>query len=57
MNFLTGHSRELVDGHSQFMKGIKPVTGYNGKYGFRRNTPWLRNEPSPFGTATRSETH
>lgn len=52
-----GHSRELVDGHAQFMQGIKPVHGYNGSYGFRRNTPWLRQTPSPFGTASRSPAH
>lgn len=52
-----GHSRDLVDGHAQFMKGMKPVMGYNGEYGFRRNTPWLRHEPSPFGTASRSPAH
>lgn len=53
----TGHSSELTDGHSQFMQGIKPVIGYNGKYGYRRNSPWLRMEPSPFGTASRSPSH
>lgn len=52
-----GHSSELQDGHSQFMQGIKPTTGYNGQYGFRRNTPWLRQSPSPFGTASRSPAH
>jgi len=52
-----GHSRGDVDGHSQFMQGIKPIVGPNGDFGFRRNTPWLRNEPSPFGTASRSPTH
>lgn len=55
--FGAGHSRENVDGHAQFMQGIKPVVGYNGKYGFRRNTPWLRTMPSPFGTASTSPTH
>lgn len=55
--FGAGHSSELTDGHAQFMQGIKPVTGYNGKFGYRRNTPWLRTEPSPFGTASRSPTH
>lgn len=48
-----GHSRQDVDGHSQFMQGIKPVTGWNGPEGYRRNTPHLRAEPSPFGTTTR----
>lgn len=52
-----GYSSELCDGHSQFMQGIKPVIGYNGNYGFRRNTPWLRQSPSPFGTASRSPAH
>jgi hypothetical protein len=46
-----------VDGHAQFMQGIKPVIGYNGKFGYRRNNPWLRAEPSPFGTATTSPLH
>ena len=55
--FFSGHSRELVDGHAQFMQGIKPAIGYNGDFGFRRNTPWLRQSPSPFGTASRSPAH
>ncbi|KAL8592513.1 hypothetical protein ACOMHN_030198 [Nucella lapillus] len=46
--FGAGHSRDIVDGHAQFMEGVKPVVGYNGRYGFRRNTPWLRKHPSPF---------
>ncbi|XP_013380560.1 uncharacterized protein C17orf98-like [Lingula anatina] len=55
--FGAGHSSEDVDGHSQFMQGVKPVIGYHGPYGFRRNTPWLRAEPSPFGPPTRSPLH
>ncbi|CAH1774109.1 unnamed protein product [Owenia fusiformis] len=55
--FGAGHSRELVDGHAQFMQGIKPITGYNGNFGYRRNTPWLRQQPSPFGTGSKSATH
>ena len=55
--FILGHSRELVDGHTQFMEGVKPITGYHGAYGFRRNTPWLRQWPSPFGAYTRSALH
>lgn len=55
--FGMGHSRETIDGHGQFMQGVKPVIGFNGNYGFRRNTPWLRKEPSPFGTASRSPCH
>ncbi|XP_070174769.1 sperm microtubule associated protein 1-like [Littorina saxatilis] len=46
--FGAGHSRDCVDGHAQFMEGVKPMEGYNGRYGFRRNTPWLRKNPSPF---------
>lgn len=55
--FGAGHSNEDVDGHAQFMQGVKPAMGYNGKYGYRRNTPWLRTMPSPFGTASTSPTH
>jgi len=52
-----GRSTEVIDGHAQFMQGVKPVIGPNGPYGFRRNTPWLRQMPSPFGTASTSPTH
>ncbi|XP_060560125.1 sperm microtubule associated protein 1-like [Ruditapes philippinarum] len=52
-----GYSSELRDGHAQFMQGIKPAIGYNGQFGFRRNTPWLRQSPSKFGTASRSPAH
>ncbi|XP_039268397.2 uncharacterized protein LOC120343323 [Styela clava] len=52
-----GYSREFVDGHDQFLSEIKPMNSYNGRFGFRRNTPTLRNCPSPFGTASRSPTH
>lgn len=55
--FGAGHSRETIDGHSQFMTGLKPIVGYNGRYGYRRNNPWLRQMPSPFGTASTSPTH
>ncbi|KAL8564659.1 hypothetical protein ACOMHN_004153 [Nucella lapillus] len=46
--FGAGQSRDVIDGHAQFMEGVRPVTSYNGRYGFRRNTPWLRKTPSPF---------
>ncbi|XP_059173962.1 uncharacterized protein C17orf98-like [Physella acuta] len=49
--FGAGHSQETVDGHAQFMQDIRCVSGYNGKYGFRRNTPWLRQKPTPFEPA------
>lgn len=59
VNFIIpkGHSGETTDGHAQFMQGVQPVIGYNGKFGYRRNTPWLRKDPSPFGTGSRSATH
>ncbi|KAK6490288.1 hypothetical protein HHUSO_G4786 [Huso huso] len=46
-----GYSREQVEGHSQFLASVRPVCGYNGLYGFRRNTPSLRRLPSAFGVA------
>ncbi|CAL1537080.1 unnamed protein product [Lymnaea stagnalis] len=49
--FGAGHSQETIDGHAQFMSGIRCVTGYNGRFGFRRNTPNLRNRPTPFEPA------
>ncbi|XP_076819305.1 uncharacterized protein LOC143465056 isoform X1 [Clavelina lepadiformis] len=52
----SGYSRDVVDGHDQFLQDPKPMNGYNGKFGFRRNTPLLRHCPSPFGTASRSST-
>ncbi|RUS75943.1 hypothetical protein EGW08_016289 [Elysia chlorotica] len=55
--FGAGHSQDVIDGHAQFMQGIKAVSGYNGKYGFRRNTPWLRKTPTPFEPATISPTN
>lgn len=53
----SGHSQATVDGHAQFMKGIQGVSGYNGKYGFRRNTPWLRKAPTPFVPSAIFPTH
>ncbi|XP_033100609.1 uncharacterized protein LOC117104062 [Anneissia japonica] len=52
-----GHSKDQVNGHAQFMEDAKPNFGYNGQFGYRRNTPWLRQVPSPFGTSSRSPTH
>ncbi|KAG8443258.1 hypothetical protein GDO86_011892 [Hymenochirus boettgeri] len=49
-----GHSPECVKGHGFFLSSVKPVFGYNGRFGYRRNTPPLRRMPSPFGTVTRS---
>jgi len=47
-----GYSKDQVTGHAQFMQGAKPVTGFNGQFGYRRNTPSLRQRPSEFGVAT-----
>lgn len=55
--FGAGHSKETIDGHAQFMQSSRSFNGYNGLYGYRRNTPWLRASASPFGTASASPTH
>jgi hypothetical protein len=52
-----GHSQETIDGHAQFMKGLKPFVGYNGRFGFRRNNPWLRRESSTFGLVSNTPIH
>ncbi|KAK3106036.1 hypothetical protein FSP39_011456 [Pinctada imbricata] len=52
-----GHSEELTDGHAQYLSGLKPIIGYHGYYGYRRNTPCLRKFPSPFGITPNSPTH
>jgi len=53
-NAPTGHSRLTIDGHGQFMTGVQPINGYNGRFGYRRTNPALRAVPSPFGVATYS---
>ena len=45
---ILGHSTSQVGGHGLFMDNIHPLNGFNGSFGFRRNTPWLRNQPSVF---------
>ncbi|XP_053323122.1 uncharacterized protein C17orf98 homolog [Spea bombifrons] len=52
-----GHSAEYTRGHGLFLSSVRPVLGYNGKYGYRRNTPSLRRMPSPFGIVTYSPIH
>ncbi|XP_078518460.1 sperm microtubule associated protein 1-like [Lissotriton helveticus] len=47
-----GHSLEQMSGHSYFLSEVRPITGYNGRYGYRRNTTPLRKKPSPFGIGT-----
>ncbi|XP_022795125.1 uncharacterized protein C17orf98-like [Stylophora pistillata] len=43
-----GHSTSQVGGHGLFMENISPLNGFNGCFGFRRNTPSLRTHPSVF---------
>ncbi|XP_065053728.1 sperm microtubule associated protein 1-like [Rhopilema esculentum] len=43
-----GHSTNVVGGHDLFMTNVSPTNGYHGPFGFRRNTPWLRESPSSF---------
>ncbi|XP_078079086.1 sperm microtubule associated protein 1-like [Mustelus asterias] len=47
-----GHSRDHIVGHRGFLSELKPMNGYNGRFGFRRNTPSLRQNPSIFGPIT-----
>jgi len=51
----SGHALELTEGHSRFMIDIKPMNGYNGKFGYRRNVPHLRKHPTLFGVKTISQ--
>lgn len=43
-----GNADDNVRGHGMFMESPKPIIGNHGLYGFRRNTPWLRQKPSVF---------
>jgi len=52
-----GHSRDATDGHTQFMTNLKPLDGYNGRFGYRRTTPQLRSHPSMFGVNTTDPIH
>ncbi|XP_043530561.1 uncharacterized protein C17orf98-like [Chiloscyllium plagiosum] len=47
-----GHSYNQIVGHRGFLADLKPIDGYNGRFGFRRNTPGLRLKPSNFGEVT-----
>ncbi|XP_073182161.1 sperm microtubule associated protein 1 isoform X2 [Lepidochelys kempii] len=47
-----GHSSEQVGGHDSFLADVKPMKGYNGRFGYRRNTPDLRVNSSCFGEVT-----
>ncbi|XP_069763092.1 sperm microtubule associated protein 1-like [Narcine bancroftii] len=43
-----GHSYDQIVGHRGYLSDVKPIVGYNGKFGYRRNTPGLREKPSVF---------
>ena len=43
-----GYSTLEVAGHELFMSNPRPIAGYNGPAGYRRNTPDLRARPSVF---------
>nr|XP_025041986.1 uncharacterized protein C17orf98 homolog [Pelodiscus sinensis] len=47
-----GHSSEQVGGHYNFLADVKPMKSYNGRFGYRRNTPDLRINSSCFGEVT-----
>ncbi|XP_037348496.1 uncharacterized protein C17orf98 homolog [Talpa occidentalis] len=47
-----GHSVHQVSGHDQYNADLKAVKGFNGRFGYRRNTPALRLRPSVFGEVT-----
>uniref|UniRef100_A0A8C3HP09 Uncharacterized protein n=1 Tax=Chrysemys picta bellii TaxID=8478 RepID=A0A8C3HP09_CHRPI len=55
--FPSGHSATHVGGHRLFLTSVKPLVGYNGTYGYRRNTPSLRKQPSLFGLVTNLPIH
>ncbi|XP_038181284.1 uncharacterized protein C17orf98 homolog [Arvicola amphibius] len=48
-----GHSIQQVSGHDSYNANLKPITmGLNGQFGYRRNTPALRQRTSVFGEVT-----
>ncbi|KAG8514858.1 putative protein C17orf98, partial [Galemys pyrenaicus] len=47
-----GHSVQQVSGHDQYNADVKAIRGFNGQFGYRRNTPALRLRPSVFGEVT-----
>merc|ERR1712117_170103 len=44
-----GRDRGTWSGHGDFMSDTKDIPGFNGQFGYRRNTPMLRQYPSVFG--------
>ncbi|KAF7468924.1 Hypothetical predicted protein [Marmota monax] len=49
---ISGHSIQQVTGHDHYNVDLKPATGFNGRFGYRRNTPSLRHHTSVFGEIT-----
>ncbi|CAH8485179.1 unnamed protein product [Dicrocoelium dendriticum] len=47
-----GRSTEVAGGHGSGVFGPMTLRSYNGEFGYRRNTPKLRNTPSSFGVVT-----
>uniref|UniRef100_A0A8C2W493 Sperm microtubule associated protein 1 n=2 Tax=Chinchilla lanigera TaxID=34839 RepID=A0A8C2W493_CHILA len=47
-----GHSLQQVTGHDYYNAHPKLGPGLNGRFGYRRNTPALRQRPSVFGEVT-----
>ncbi|XP_054859203.1 uncharacterized protein C17orf98 homolog [Eublepharis macularius] len=47
-----GHSLQQVAGHHLYLSDAHPIRGFNGRYGYRRNTPDLRTRSSCFGEVT-----
>ncbi|XP_004764743.1 uncharacterized protein C17orf98 homolog [Mustela nigripes] len=47
-----GHSLQQVTGHDHYNAELKTIKGFNGRFGYRRNTPALRQHPSVFGEVT-----
>ncbi|KAM5212311.1 sperm microtubule associated protein 1 [Hipposideros larvatus] len=47
-----GHSLQQVMGHDYYNANVKNNRGFNGLFGYRRNTPALRQHPSVFGEVT-----
>ncbi|CAH6776015.1 uncharacterized protein C17orf98 homolog [Phodopus roborovskii] len=48
-----GHSIQQVSGHDHYNANLKTINvGLNGRFGYRRNTPALRQRTSVFGEVT-----
>ncbi|ELW54870.1 hypothetical protein TREES_T100004458 [Tupaia chinensis] len=43
---------DQVTGHDYYNADLKLIKGFNGRFGYRRNTPALRQRPSVFGEVT-----